>query len=186
MTENFYLDISEKCIHNWCKSVFGIKSKDAPQEHMCLLYTDKVNGKDRCFLLYTDVERPPFITTSHRIYSPGNYEKTKFLWKALKSNIEGLFRVIADMEDPSNKEFYDQIKIANDVSNLSFAFYPSDVKLVKDKYPHLKPNVKAINRKYDLFKWYIKKHSRIVVHIVEMKELSPPETHTDLLKNYFQ
>ena len=64
MSSQIYLDIIENPIKNWIALFCGINNDifDYIGDEYCLLFPERINGKNKCILLYVSNVYPPFET----------------------------------------------------------------------------------------------------------------------------
>ena len=189
MSDELYLDLIENAIYSWIKLAFHINvGQEMTKEHLCLLYTDTVDGIEKCCLLYVEPEYPPFDKADVNISSKNNFEKTKFLWKALSLKIKHFTCSVVQTMEKDDMEFFNNIGIAEECMCMNFSFYPLNKDIMMDKLQDRYPNPLAIEEtrktKKDLFQWYIKKIPRLAIKIEVLDNVPPPGTHTDLLSNH--
>jgi hypothetical protein len=198
MSDLLYLDLIESAAHDWIKLAFKINTATSENtdenknvdEKLCLLYTDNINGVDKCLILYIEPEHMPFDKSEINIITKTNFTKTKFLWSALKTKIKHFICSIVKTMNADDIEFFANINIADEPMCMNLAFYPINKERMMNEFKNKYPNTIAIEEvkksKKDIFQWYVKKLPRLAIKIEILEDVSPPPTHTTLLKNYFK
>ena len=195
MSDELYLDLIECAMYDWIKLAFKIDASPAKNcaqrevnDKVCLLYTDVIDGKEKCCLLYVEPEYPPFDQAEIKVLSRVNFMKTKFLWKAIVSKVRHFICSIVKTMEEDNIEFFNNVGIADELMCMNISFYPLKKDLMMDAFKDRYPNSIAIEETKktgkDLFQWYVKKIPRLAIKVEVLDDLPPPITHTDLLANF--
>ena len=182
MSDLIYLDLIESQIYKWMEIAFNYKSKNATDEHLCLHYTDIVNGEEKSCILYLEPEFSPFDKISLNMNK--DFPRTKFYWKAIISKIRiFIIGMVNDMND-KYKEFFEGMGIADEFMCMNVTFYPKSKEHVlahKDIYPNNIAIEESEKMERNVFQWYLKKLPRLSVK-VELSDDPPPEVpYTTLL-----
>jgi len=194
MSDELYLDLIECAMYEWINLAFkidakgGIREEAKDEEKICLLYTDVIDGKEKCCLLYVEPEHFPFDRAEIKILSRTNFMKTKFLWKALVSKVRHFTCSIVKTMNEDDIEFFNNVGIVEEPMCMNISFYPLKKDLMMNKFKDRYPNSIAIEEtektKKDLFQWYVKKIPRLAIKVEVLDDIPPPVTHTDLLSNF--
>lgn len=191
MSLQTYMDLIENPINNWisifCKSTNKNKIFNCVCDKYCALFPEKINGENKCVMLYVDIVYPPFEKIDYKIANN----------KYLDAMIGNLYHHI--------REFYVQVvkSVLNDrkMDNKNTQILQNTGLCISDAthtllpFPIDKDYVKKNMEIYDLeeytersyreiFNSYEKHAHRIGIH-VEILDIAPRKNiSVELLGNY--
>ena len=200
MATEIYLDLIENPVKNWISLFCETNIFDCLEDKYCLLFSETIDNKKKCIMLYVDVAYPPFDNIEFKIKDNKYMDiLIKELYGRIKMFYLSTSKMLLEGDKQSKLKILENTDLAIDICTYTLLPYPIDVNYInnnKKLYDNeevtqeiLKSEdakkIDDINLYYrKVFNGYANYKHRIGIN-VEILDIPPPKgIKKDLLSNY--